>query len=281
MSRDAIPREELNPICDLDMAVYAVGFAADTQAKEEFGPERYLEENYAHWAVGNMKTYVENILHTVFPKHKWYMLFLTGKKNYRDHVCRHLPKLHTNKRDGSPWTYKGNRDSSHKPKYYHELRLYLIEQWGAVYSDWREADDEVSIVQYRHPDRSTCIVSGDKDLDLCPGWRYNPKRKEFTYQSLKEANLAFWHMGLMGDGTDNIPGLAGIGKKKSADILRDCNYNIDQIKRESERLYVKQYGPVGREVWDENLHLLWMQREEFVAYDGSCLRRFCKEEINA
>jgi hypothetical protein len=270
----AIPREELEVLWDMDGYVYRCGFAADTQAKERFGEEGYLEEDYAHWAVHALNTTIEEILENHFPRAPKVTIFIGGPKNYRNKLCRTLPVVH----DG--WKYKGNRDALHKPKYYAELREHLVKRWNAVLSDCREADDEVSVLQYARPDRSTVIVSPDKDLRNTPGNFYNPVKKEWEYVTLKQANLNYAKQCLTGDSSDGIPGLAGIGPVKAEKLMKECGYDLERIKKETERLYINQYGPqYGRAAMHENATLLWIQRSSWVNYNGACLLRYKEEAV--
>jgi hypothetical protein len=220
------------------------------------------------------------MLTVCFPKHQWCRFFIGGPKNYRNKLCRTLPVVH----DG--WRYKGNRDALHKPRYYSEIREYMVDRWGAELSDCRESDDEVSVIQFSHPDRTTCVVSQDKDLRNSPGHFYNPVKKEWEYVTLKQANLNFAKQCLTGDSSDGIPGLKGIGPKNADRIMKECNYDPERIKKETERLYINQYGPqYGRAVFRENALLLWIQREDWKCNEGTCLLRYrdeaVGEEINA
>jgi hypothetical protein len=254
----------------LDYLVYRAGFAADTQAKEQFGPERYLEESYAHWAIGNAKSTLNFMMEQVFPEHHWRRIFIGGKGNYRDSIATTLPAV-VKLDEGKTWTYKGNRNNLHKPKYFSEIREYLINEWGAEVTEGRESDDEVSIVQYSYPDKSTCIVGQDKDLDMCPGWHYNPIKKTFKYVTLKEANLFFRLQTLTGDwGSDYIPGLDGIGEVRAKKVLKDCNYDLKEIDKVTLQMYNSEYGPkLGQAVLNDNRNLLWIQRESWTGWNGN------------
>lgn len=269
-----IPREELEVLWDMDGYVYRCGFAADTQAKERFGEEGYLEEDYLHWAIHNLNTTIEEILENHFPRTPKVTIFIGGPKNYRNKLCRTLPVVHEG------WKYKGNRDALHKPKYYAEIREHLVKRWNAVFSEAREADDEVSILQFSKPDRSTCIVSPDKDLRNTCGNFYNPVKKTWEYVTLKQANLNFARQCLTGDSSDGIPGLKGIGPKNADRILKECDYNLERIKKETEKLYVNQYGPqYGKAAMRENALLLWIQRADWKGPDNECLLRYKHEAV--
>lgn len=93
--------------------------------------------------------------------------------------------------------YKGQR-SEDKPPFFHEIRTHLLTAHGARLSEFCEADDEISIEQWRrhHLFEETCghanvigtdmhkafsdccVVSSDKDLMIIPGWHANPDRDE-------------------------------------------------------------------------------------------------------
>jgi hypothetical protein len=227
--------------------------------------ERYLEEDYVSWALANVKASLTYLFEEVFKNAEWHRLFISGTGNYRNSIAKTLPKVHEG------WTYKGNRDALHKPKYFSEIREYMINVWGAEPIDGIETDDETSILHYGHPDRSTCIVSQDKDLLNTPGWHYNPVTKEFSYVTLRQANLNFQKQLLTGDRSDHIPGVAGIGDVKAAKLLEQCEFQTEKIRKETLKLYQNQYGQLGQEVMHDNAMLLWIQRERHVAYNGEKL----------
>jgi 5'-3' exonuclease len=208
-----------------------------------------MERDYIHWALTNTKTAVEDVLHNAFPEHPWYKGYLTGKGNFRDEIA-------TIKK------YKGNRDPKHKPKYYAEIRQYLLDVYKAELVTGKEADDAVATEQWSHPDKSTVIVSIDKDLDMIPGYHYNPKKGLFYYVTIDEANLAFFRQMLVGDSTDNIPGITGLGPVKSRKLLPD-GMAADEAANVVRAEYLREYGPdKWQEAYAEVATLLWMIRKE-------------------
>lgn len=250
-------QKSLNPLIDGDFLIYRSGAGADSQAKEEYGQD-YKEQDYTAWALGNIKVSINTILDQ-FPNRAYYRLFIGGKLNYRNLCARHQP-------------YKGTRTAA-KPKYYHELRDYVVSRFGAEYSEGREADDEVSILQYAAKDRSTCIVAYDKDLRNTPGNHLNPIKKEFSYITKKEADLNFLGQVLTGDTTDAIAGIPGLGPKTRDKILQQCNYDLKNVKAEIDRQYKKHYGSRWEEVLHEMCTLLWIQRQDWINYDGGKIER--------
>jgi hypothetical protein len=243
----------LNPLLDLDPMVYGSGFAADSEVRKELmrkglsleaAEAERKEMDYTHIALGNTKSAVEVILRDAFSGHEWYRAFLTGKGNFRDKVATILP-------------YKGNRDPNHKPKYFKDIREYLVDVYKAEVVEGQEADDMLGITQWSFPDKSTVICSIDKDLKQIPGYHYNPRRQSFWYQTIDEANNFFWWQMLVGDTTDNIPGIYGIGEKKADKALAGGNH-----RQVVEQMYQKQYGDKWRLAFEEVAQLLWMRREE-------------------
>ena len=70
-------------------------------------------------------------------------------------------------------------------------------------------------------------VSLDKDLRCVPGWLWNPDKMHFpALIEEEEADRFFAKQWLMGDSTDNIPGIFNFGPKKADQYL-------DGIKREN------------------------------------------------
>lgn len=248
----------LNPLLDLDPTVYASGFSADAEIRNDLiakghSPEEAekirLEMDYLAYALSNAKTAVEFVLNDCFPNRQWYRAFLTGKGNFRDAVATIKP-------------YKGNRDPNHRPKYYKEIRDYLVDKYKAEVVEGMEADDMLGIVQWQHPDKSTVICSIDKDLKMIPGYHFNPKKQEFIYQQMNDANLFFlWQM-MVGDTTDNIPGVTGIGPKKADKVIAAADGDVSLVKEAVEKMYQNQYGPEWKAAYDEVAQLLWIRRKE-------------------
>ena len=238
----------LNPIVDADLLVYRCGFAADSQAKKDFGADKYLDHDYLAWALANTRSVMDDILDHVFSEHSKYWAFLTGSGNFRHNVA-------------TIKEYKGNRDNTHRPKYYKEIQQYLVERFQAEIVDGIEADDAVATTQWQHRDKSTVLVSTDKDLDMIPGYHYNWVKGVFYYITLEEGNLNFFRQMLVGDSTDNIPGITGIGPVKAGRLLTDGTAT-DEAQYIVKQEYQREFGPKWEEVYNEIATLLWMRREE-------------------
>jgi len=247
----------LQPLVDGDILLYRCGFAADSQVKKQLKQQdpsltdgdlaHLLEEmDYKNIALHNAKQVLVHVAE-LFDGSSM-RVFLTGDGNFREQIATLLP-------------YKGNRDPTHKPKYYKEIKQYLIEVWGAEIVHGQEADDALGIAQYERNDESTVIVSVDKDLDMIPGHHYNFVRKEYYYISQQYADTRlFWQM-LVGDTTDNIPGINGIGDKRADKIVAQCKGDVDALRYVVKEKYRDQYGAFWEDAYNEVGNLLWIRRE--------------------
>lgn len=249
----------LQPLIDGDIIVYSCGFSADSQMKARFvnegveNVEAALEqEDYLRYALANCKTVIQDITAQYTGGHR---LFLTGSGNFRERMATIKP-------------YKGNRDVTHRPKYYNEIKQYLIEVWGAEVIHGREADDALGCAQTAAEPDTTIIVSIDKDLDNIPGHHYNWRKKEAYYVEQEQADINFWTQVLTGDTTDNIPGLPKIGAVRAKAIIDATDLSWTGMATAVLDKYVSVYGEdLGYMYFYENASLLWMQREEDMNFD--------------
>lgn len=246
--------KDLRPLVDGDPVTYRAGFSADSQIKkqlkEEFPginddelKERMMEKDYLPYALGNVKTFLEMVTSRFSPDYK---LYLHGGGNFREDIATIQP-------------YKGNRDRSHVPKYKKEIIEYMGDVWKAEFVQGMESDDAICIEQHKNTDKNTVIVSIDKDiLQGMYGWNYNPMRDELKFTTPTQANnFFFWQM-LVGDSSDNILGLKGIGDKKADAVLAACDNDTDKIREVVKGMYQKQYGEDWERCYTETGTLLWI-----------------------
>lgn len=258
-----VDRRQLIPLVDADVLVYSCGFAADSQVKKEFLKDNpmatdeqikeYLQRvDYTHYAIGNCKQILLDIQRLFRDDLR---LFLTGSGNFRETLATILP-------------YKGNRDPTHKPKYYREIQQYLREVWKAEIVHGREADDALSCTQWGSPEDTTVICSIDKDLDNTPGYHYNWRKGEFYYIDQEQADRLFFTQVLTGDKTDNIQGIPNVGPVKAKKILDGCVGWMDMVTA-VDKAYVDYYKDQfqAQHAMYENASLLWMQRVEDINWD--------------
>lgn len=232
--------KNLTPYVDSDYLVYRVGFAVKDDEPVEY-------------ALATVRTSINNIWEK-FGKQG--QLFLTGKENFRDRVA-------------TIQIYKGNRDPANKPKYYSEIREYMIAHHPTTIVNFMEAEDRCGIIQYSAKERNTCIVGVDKDLLCIPGWHYNPVKDVMQYVTLPEANENFWTQVLTGDRVDNIRGIEGMGPKTAAKIIKPCERDWNRMQEAVLAEYEKVYGNEGWAAMHETAQLIWILRKENETYDGS------------
>lgn len=185
--------------------------------------------------------------------------------------------------------YKGNRKDVEKPYWYTHIRNFLVDYRGAIEVFGQEADDAISIAQYKDYYRckkiedssdifedlrsgfiyaaeltDTVICSKDKDLLMVPGYHYNWAKPEegVWWQDEIPALRSFYCQLVTGDPVDNIPGLYGVGAKSKliADI-KCMDSECDMLNRVYEE-YVKRFGAYAEQFITENGRLLWMRRKE-------------------
>src|SRR4249919_4135396 len=141
-------------LIDGDVLVYASGFASDAAAKR-VGEER----EDLRFAIHGLKTQIRSIITAAEADDV--VIYLSHPVNFRE--AFYTP-------------YKMNRNTLHKPLWYDELKEYLLEHAGAVYSELGdEADDAMGRAQMDSlaQGRETIICTVDKDLDMIPGLHYN------------------------------------------------------------------------------------------------------------
>lgn len=237
-------RERISTLLvDGDILTYKIGYISDSEAKYKH-PESWQGENYLPLVLWHIDKVVDG-LREKFPNATECIIYLSGPKNFRKEIATLKP-------------YKGNR-TSEKPKYYLEIRDYLVKTYGAIIADNEEADDLMGIAQFAKPDKSTVICSIDKDLDMIPGLHYNDKKDRLYEINLGQAER-FYHLQLLtGDATDNIPGVPGIGPKTAEKIIGDKT-GEDALQSIQEE-YRKAYGTNAESAFEENARLLWIRRK--------------------
>lgn len=184
-----------------------------------------------------------------------YTVYLTGEGNFREGLATIMG-------------YKMNRADKAKPLLYEPIRDYLINIHKAVVVRGMEADDALSIVNFRwengvlintskDPDNPVwrkpervCIATLDKDLDGCPGDHFNfTKDKERYYRvDPTEANRFFYKQLLTGDSSDNILGIPKVGPAAANKLLKDAETEEMMYKIVLAQ-YQKFYGVEEFEYW--------------------------------
>lgn len=152
-----------------------------------------------------------------------YRSFLSGKRNFRYDV---YPE------------YKANRTSP-DPKWREDCKEFLRLEWNSESQEHYEADDLLAI----HQTDETVICSLDKDLKMVAGNHYSweigtvkwTKPAEWKTVSLEDGIRTFYTQMLVGDRTDNIIGIDGLGPVKSTKLLSCCENEQEMFDAVYER----------------------------------------------
>ena len=221
---------------------------------------KYLEDSWK-----NLKGLVQSVLEETWATD--YLMAVKSDYNYRDII---FPVEYIN---GKFYGYKANRVKAPEDSnlFVPELRRRLVENGMAIEATGREADDLVRMwaVQAAEQNEVFTVVTNDKDLKVIGGRFYNPKNKETIVVTPEEGLKFFYQQLLMGDPTDNIPGVLKIGPVKAAALLEPCN-----DEEEYQIIVVEQYQRVYEDDWRNQLlsngKLLHIQRHEsdFFTLDG-------------
>jgi len=137
-----------------------------------------------------------------------YKLILSGDGNYRDAIAK---------------TRKYKDRTQPKPHHYLYVRDCILDM-GAELTVGIEADDSIGIDMMQ--DKSGVICTIDKDLNMLPGRHYDWNNNIKFAVPEPEAQRFFLRQLLIGDSTDNIPGIPGLGEKKADLIINPHRGNI-------------------------------------------------------
>lgn len=170
-------------------------------------------------------------------------IYVSGERNFRYDVAKTKP-------------YKGNRATMVRPQYLDHCKAYLKEAYGAVAVDGYEADDAIATDMHVNG-AAHCGI--DKDMFQCAGLHYNYVKKEWVRVTDDEAILNLYRQVLMGDTSDNVPGLPRIGEKKAHDAIQDPETALDDAMSFYEAVCAKSLPGVNHiEYMAEQLQLIRM-----------------------
>ena len=142
-----------------------------------------------------------------------YYLVVSGRNNFRKTLYA---------------SYKAGRPP--KPELYNPLCEAIRElnpkRW--LYHDQLEADDTISIMATNGRTKNPIICSIDKDMLGVPAWHYNWNKDDWPREvSQTEADHNWLVQLLMGDSTDGIEGMKGIGKVKAEKLIQKYRSIMD------------------------------------------------------
>lgn len=209
-------------LVDGDIACYRCAASAENEPEEI--------------AILRLDTLMKNIL----SQEENHLTFLTGSNNFRYNINKE---------------YKANRKDKPKPIHLAACHQYLLQEYGAIITEGYEADDALGFNQTE----DTVIFSIDKDLLMIPGHHYNFVKNEFTEVLPMEGIKTFYRQLLIGDVTDNIYGVDGIGKVKASRL-------IDHLETEEEMFKVVREKYNDDERFYMNADCLWIWRKENEKY---------------
>jgi len=177
-----------------------------------------------------------------------FVSYLTGSNNFRNYIAETLP-------------YKGNRASTAKPYYYEFLRDAICNRFNGTVVDGIEADDRIAIEASAN---EGCVIAGiDKDLLQIPGVHYNYDKGTLIEVDEITGWYNFFTQVLVGDASDNIPGVAGIGPKKAANTLEPVRNSVYDMYITCYNIYSETYGNNEGSRFNEVGGLLYLLRYEY------------------
>jgi hypothetical protein len=148
--------------------------------------------------------------------------------------------------------------------HYKAIRKYLINHYDAYLVNGEEVDDKLGYTQ----GMDTIICTGDKDLDCIPGLHFNwsPKSVDKGVYNLStvEADRFFFTQCLIGDSSDNIPGLKKIkGRNATKKIKLPIQTMDDPLD-----MYNYIQSVYGDDSWHPSAGCLWIRREPYQTWEG-------------
>lgn len=175
-----------------------------------------------------------------------FRLYISGKSNFRYDIAKTKP-------------YKGNRATMVRPRYLEACKNHLCEKYGAIVVDGYEADDAIA-TDMTLTGAYHCGV--DKDILQIAGKHYNYVKKEWITISEEEATLRLYRQILMGDTSDNIPGLPRVGEKIAHDTIQDASTALqDAMAKYEEVVSLRMPGVNWLEYMAEQMELVRMRRD--------------------
>jgi 5'-3' exonuclease len=223
-------------LIDADSLLYKVGFLVEKDG--EYKPEHNEET-----AKMLIRSLVNNIVAETGADAK--EMFLTKGKNFRYAIAKTHP-------------YKGNRTSP-KPISYDMLFKELVSM-GAKVISLLEADDMVRIRALELGLENVILAFIDKDLLQIGGQSFDYGKMMFRdYITPLEADRYFYKQMLVGDVTDNIHGIKGVGKVKADKLLNGCETEQEMFDVVCGQ-YQAHFGEDALSRMEENVGLLWLKR---------------------
>lgn len=225
-------------LIDFDVVIYAIGFTT--------------QEDPVDIAYIRTDEFISNII------------LETNATDYQGYLSDSKENNYRFKVDSE---YKANRTQP-KPLHYDAIKEYLVSKHNGKIAYGMEADDMLAIHHVKEKPSIICTI--DKDLNQVPGLHYTwtlwrkgevirPSRMYEVDE--KEAIKFFYKQMLIGDRSDNIVGIEGIGEKKAESLINPLP-NERAIYFAVVDKYKEQWGDLWEEKMDSNGKLLWIKRDE-------------------
>ena len=176
----------------------------------------------------NCDEFVNAILKSVNATH--YLGSFSDSHNFRHRIYKYAP-------------YKGTRKEKEPWLVFWEpiIKDHFTEKWGFVIPEDIEADDVISAAAVMLEGPVT-VCSPDKDMRQIAGihFDYRKPSEGTKVVDMEQAELNFWMQVIMGDATDNIKGVPGLGEVKVAAMFKGQEVLFySTIARSA---YVKYFG---------------------------------------
>ena len=285
-----MPKEKFLPLVDGDIVAYESAFAGQFVEKDEetgeVGEKKILPFSVVSRKIERM---VYDIMDTLETKMEPIM-YLTGEHNFREEIAKRRGYKDNRKDVERPYHLENARNFIKSRYNTYVSHGCEADDLLAISQTKYEKEFKNKEITYR-----SIICTRDKDLRQVPGWHYGwemhnqpeygprivdelgdftpvfiegvSKKTGKPTKSMKPNSLkgtgAKWLYAqvLMGDATDNIPGLKGWGQAKVYKELDKCRTEDELID-----LVVDAFKDVYAELWHEELYeqarLVYMIREQ-------------------
>jgi len=152
--------------------------------------------------------------------------FITGESNFRYEL---FPD------------YKKSRKNIRRPEHLKKCKVHLVGKHNAVGASGLEADDligmatEKLMVGWDEVNGSMAVSIASVDKDFVTLLRHGVELYDFTTESAttltpREAMVYFYKQLLIGDTSDDIPGIKGVGPQTAIKVLKGCNTDGEMCK---------------------------------------------------
>jgi 5'-3' exonuclease len=218
-----------------------------------------------HQDVELMKEATHGFVHTIctLVGATSYIGLLSPEKNFRYDTYKYAP-------------YKGNRKRDERPEWQVFWKPiidgYLKEQWAFFHVEGLEADDVVALLSEGFSENkwNHVICSPDKDLRQIPGLHYDYKKEGSQVETVSDdqAHYNFWYQMLIGDTTDNIKGVPGLGEKKAEALLKSVEPLMYEttVKLAYNKYFGDHYGQIIFKETKDAVQLLCSRHSLYLGY---------------